>query len=134
MHSDGAGAAQGSAPRLADSEAVGGGAGSMSAAGSALAVACVEACRSGDYHALSAILSAGALDVNLPIANSTAGFKAPPLWWAAEAGHADCVRALIARGASTEACSRNRNCFIVHEHARGVPHKIRCRVRSSSGS
>ena len=75
----------------------------------ALMTQLVEACRSGDAVAVSAILAdVGLLDINILARNSSAGapgsFRAPALWWAAEAGHTECVRLLLQRGADTEVC------------------------------
>jgi hypothetical protein len=63
----------------------------------------VEACRAGDPVAVAARLAAVA-DVNRPARQgAAAGFSAPPLWWSAEQGQADCVRILLAAGAHIEA-------------------------------
>ena len=63
----------------------------------------VEACRAGDAAAVAARLPA-VTDVNRPARQgAAAGFAAPPLWWAAETGQAECVRLLLAAGAAIEA-------------------------------
>lgn len=64
----------------------------------------VAACRSGKEDAVNEFLAAG-WDVNALCSSRAAGFCAPAIWWASESGQAKVVRALLLRGASTEARS-----------------------------
>lgn len=61
----------------------------------------VSACRNGDVTAVVESLQSG-VDVNALCSSRAAGFRAPALWWASEAGQATCIRALLSRGAGTE--------------------------------
>lgn len=64
----------------------------------------VAACRSGSEDVVIEHLAAG-FDVNALCSSRAAGFRAPAIWWASESGQASVVRALLSRGASTEARS-----------------------------